>query len=67
MLDALELAETIVQNQDNLSEAIKTFEERMLARATEAAEGTQANQVMMFAADAPTGVVNFFKSMGPPQ
>ena len=66
MQDAMELADAIVKNRDNLDEAVKQFEVTMLNRAAKEAADTRQNLESMLGADAPMGIVNFFLSAIPP-
>ena len=67
MQDAMELAEAIVRNRENLDEAVQLFEETMLKRAAKEAADTRQNLDWMLGTEAPMGIVNFFLSAIPPQ
>jgi 2-polyprenyl-6-methoxyphenol hydroxylase-like FAD-dependent oxidoreductase len=67
MLDAYELAQFILQNPSDLDAAVKAFEEGLFERTKEAAQNTKDNLDKMFSTNAPMGMVEFFKSLGPPE
>jgi len=66
MLDATDLALAIAEHGDDVEGALTRYEKTMFPRATAAAEKSAQGLELCFAADAPQGLVHFFKSMGVP-
>ncbi|KUJ12822.1 FAD/NAD(P)-binding domain-containing protein [Mollisia scopiformis] len=67
MLDALQLAEGIIESlsegsERSIDDAVKGYEEKMFPRAEELEADTWGNLKMIFADNAPEGIVNFMAS-----
>jgi 2-polyprenyl-6-methoxyphenol hydroxylase-like FAD-dependent oxidoreductase len=63
MLDAAELAQALVEHGDDLESALGTYEAGMFPRAAVAAAQSARGLDLIFAADAPRGLVEFFSGM----
>jgi 2-polyprenyl-6-methoxyphenol hydroxylase-like FAD-dependent oxidoreductase len=61
MLDATELALALVEHPGDVETALTRYETAMFPRAAAAAEGSAQGLDMCFAADAPRGIVEFFR------
>jgi len=61
MLDALELGLALVEHGSDVEVALARYEEAMLPRSEAAAEESAVGLEMCFAADAPRGIVAFFR------
>jgi 2-polyprenyl-6-methoxyphenol hydroxylase-like FAD-dependent oxidoreductase len=66
MLDATDLALAVAEHGDDVEGALTRYEKTMFPRAAAAAEKSAQGLELCFAADAPQGLVHFFKSMGVP-
>jgi 2-polyprenyl-6-methoxyphenol hydroxylase-like FAD-dependent oxidoreductase len=69
MLDALELAESIIsafKAGTSVDQAVEEYETKLFPRAKDIAEETWRNLQMIFADDAPDGFVKAMMSYGPP-
>jgi 2-polyprenyl-6-methoxyphenol hydroxylase-like FAD-dependent oxidoreductase len=69
MLDALELAESIIsafKAGTSVDQAVEEYETKLFPRAKDIAEETWRNLQMIFADDAPDGFVQAMMSYGPP-
>jgi 2-polyprenyl-6-methoxyphenol hydroxylase-like FAD-dependent oxidoreductase len=64
MLDATELAQALIEHGDDLESALGQYETGMVPRAAEAAAMSARGLDLIFAADAPRGLVNFFGRVG---
>ena len=67
MLDATELALAIAEHGDDIETALTRYETAMFPRSKAAAQQSAQGLEMCFAADAPTGLVHFFESLGVPR
>ena len=67
MLDATELASAIGDHGDDIEASLTRYETAMFLRSKIAAEKSAQGLEMCFAADAPQGLIHFFKSMRPPE
>jgi 2-polyprenyl-6-methoxyphenol hydroxylase-like FAD-dependent oxidoreductase len=63
MADAADLADAIIAHPGDAEAAFAAYEERMFPRATEVAEESARNLDMIFAPDAPAGLLRFFSSV----
>ena len=61
MLDATELALALVEHPGDVETALTRYETAMFPRAAAAAEGSAQGLDVCFAADAPRGIVEFFR------
>jgi 2-polyprenyl-6-methoxyphenol hydroxylase-like FAD-dependent oxidoreductase len=66
MLDAAELAQALIEHGDDHESALEQYETAMFPRATEAARRSAMGLNLIFAADAPRGLVDFFGKLGVP-
>jgi 2-polyprenyl-6-methoxyphenol hydroxylase-like FAD-dependent oxidoreductase len=66
MLDAAELALALLEHGDDLDSALSQYEAGMFPRAAGAAAQSERGLDLIFAADAPRGLVEFFSGFGVP-
>jgi 2-polyprenyl-6-methoxyphenol hydroxylase-like FAD-dependent oxidoreductase len=64
MLDGCELALALTKHGDDVEAALREYETAMFPRAADAARQSARGLDLMFAVDAPRGVVEFFSGMG---
>jgi 2-polyprenyl-6-methoxyphenol hydroxylase-like FAD-dependent oxidoreductase len=66
MLDATELALTIVEHGEDIESALTQYEVAMFPRSQAAAEASAQGLEMCFAPDSPRALVEFFSQLGAP-
>jgi 2-polyprenyl-6-methoxyphenol hydroxylase-like FAD-dependent oxidoreductase len=66
MLDGCELAMALIEHGADVEAALREYETVMFPRSADAARQSAIGLDMLFAADAPRGIVEFFGGMGAP-
>lgn len=64
MLDGLELGHALLAHRDDVEAALSTYEASLFTRSEAAARGSEQGLQTCFAPDAPSGLVEFFRSVG---
>ena len=67
MLDAAELAQALIEHEDDVESALSSYEAGMFPRAETAAAQSAFGLDLIFADDAPRALVEFFSGFGVPE